>query len=396
MQHFYFDHNATTPVAPEVLRNLTETLAEVCGNASSIHYFGQAAKQRLERARREVAACIACDPREVVFTSGGTESDNLAIFGVYRAEARGRARHVITSGIEHPAVLNACAQLEREGAEVTYLPVGREGFVDPGDVKTALRPDTTLITIMHANNETGVVQPVREIAGLARAAGVVFHCDGVQMGGRVPVDVHDLGVGLYSVSGHKFGAPKGVGALFVRKGIALEPILFGGHHERDRRAGTENVPGIAALGKAAALNFDWNNIACLRDRLECGILNRVPGAQVNGSADRIPNTTNIRFDGIGGEAMVIALDLRGYAVSSGSACSSGAVEPSHVLLAMGLRPDEARSSVRFSLGPGNTEEEVDGLIEAVAESVAHLRRISPAGGTLSNPLGNKTPEMTRA
>jgi len=380
MQHFYFDHNATTPVAPEVLRDLTETLAEVCGNASSIHHFGQAAKQRLERARREVAACIGCDARELVFTSGGTESDNLAIFGI----ARGRARHVITSGIEHPAVLNACAQLEREGAEVTYLPVGRDGVVDPDAVKSALRPHTGLITIMHANNETGVLQPVREIADIARAAGVVFHCDGVQTGGRVPVDVHDLGVDLYSLSGHKFGAPKGIGALFVRKGVALQAILFGGHHERDRRAGTENVPGIAALGRAATLNIDWNRIGGLRDRLERGILSSVPGASVNGAGqNRIPNTTNIRFDGIGGEAMVISLDLHGYAVSSGSACSSGAVEPSHVLIAMGLSPGEARSSLRFSLGPGNTEEEVDGLIEAVTDSVAHLRRISPVRGKSS-------------
>jgi cysteine desulfurase len=380
MQHFYFDHNATTPVAPEVLCDLTATLAEVCGNASSIHYFGQAAKQRMERARREVAARIGCDAREIVFTSGGTESDNLAIFGIARArQAAGKGAHVVTSAIEHPAILNACAQLEREGAEVTYLPVGRDGRVNPHDVRRALRPGTALVTIMHANNETGVLQPVREIAELGREAGTVFHCDGVQTGGRVPVDVHALGVDLFSLSGHKFGAPKGVGALYVRKGIALEPILFGGHHERDRRAGTENVPGIAALGKAASLEFDWNGIAGLRDRLEQRILNRVPGARVNGLADcRIPNTTNIRFDGIGGEAMVIALDLRGYAVSSGSACSSGAVEPSHVLLAMGLSPEEARSSVRFSLGPGNTEQEVDGLIEAVEASAVHLRRIAPA------------------
>jgi len=377
MQHVYFDHNATTPVAPEVLRDLTMALVEVSGNASSIHHFGQAAKLRLERARREVAARIGCDAKEIVFTSGGTESDNLAIFGVAKRAAR-TARHIITSSIEHPAVLNACAQLEREGVEVTYLPVGRNGVIDTGDVKRALRPGTGLVTIMHANNETGAVQPVREIADLAKRSGAVFHCDGVQMGGRVPVNVGELGVDLYSVSGHKFGAPKGVGALYVRKGISLEPMFFGGHHERDRRAGTENVPGVAALGSAASLNFDWSSLAALRDRLERGILDRVKGTAVNGLAEsRLPNTTNIRFDGIEGEAIVIALDLRGYAVSSGSACSSGAVEPSHVLLAMGLRPEEARSSVRFSLGPGNTDAEVDGLIEAVEASVAHLRRISP-------------------
>jgi cysteine desulfurase len=375
MQHHYFDHNATTPVAPEVLRDLTETLAEVCGNASSIHHFGQAAKQRLEAARRQVAARLGADPREIVFTSGGTESDNLAIFGVAR---RASANHVVTSVIEHPAVLNACAQLEREGVEVTYLPVGADGIIRPDDVRRALRPTTALVTIMHANNETGALQPVREISALTRSAGVCFHSDGVQMAGRVPVNVREIGVDLYSISGHKFGAPKGIGALYVRKGTLLEPILFGGHHERDRRAGTENVPGASAIGRAAALEVNWAEIAILRDRLERGILRRVEGARINGStADRLPNTTNIRFDGIEGEATVIALDLRGYAVSSGSACSSGAVEPSHVLLAMGLRPEEARSSVRFSLGPENTEREVDGLIEAVEAGVAHLRRISP-------------------
>ncbi len=385
MQRFYFDHNATTPVAPEVLRDLTETLVEVCGNASSIHHFGQAAKQRLEASRREIAARIGSDPREIVFTSGGTESDNLAIFGIVRkslaaGNAGGRVRnHVITSAVEHPAVLNACAQLSREGAEVAYLPVSADGIVRLEDLKRTVRPTTALVTIMHANNETGTLQPVREIATLAHSAGAVFHCDGVQVAGRFPVNVRELGVDLYSISGHKFGAPKGIGALYVRKGIALDPMLFGGHHERDRRAGTENVPGASALGRAAALGTNWTDIAALRDRLERGILDRVPGATVNGSLERrISNTTNICFDGIEGEALVIALDLRGYAVSSGSACSSGAVEPSHVLLAMGLAPEAARSSLRFSLGPANSEAEVGGLIEAVEASVAHLRRISPA------------------
>lgn len=383
MQHYYFDHNATTPVAPEVLRNLTTTLVEVSGNASSIHHFGQTAKQRLEQARREIASRIGCDAKEIVFTSGGTESDNLAILGVARraiAGGAGRGKiHVVTSTIEHPAVLNACAQLEREGAEVTYVPVDREGIVQLTELRRALRPATVLVTIMHANNETGAMQPVREIADLAHASRAVFHSDGVQVAGRLPVNVRELGVDLYSISGHKFGAPKGVGALYARKGTPLEPISFGGHHERDRRAGTENVPGAAALGRAAELGIDWSVTAALRDRLERGIQERVPGTAVNGSTEhRLPNTTNIRFDGIEGEAIVIALDLRGYAVSSGSACSSGAVEPSHVLLAMGLTPEQARSSVRFSLGPENTEEEVDGLIEAVEASVAHLRRISPA------------------
>jgi cysteine desulfurase len=375
VRHFYFDHNATTPVAPEALRSLSETMAEVYGNASSIHYFGQAAKQRLEAARREIAGVIGCKAREIVFTSGGTESDNLAIFGL----ARGRNAHVITSSIEHPAVLNACAQLEREGCSVTYLPVCGDGVVDPADVRRALRPETVLITVMHANNETGTLQPLEEISRIAREAGVVFHSDGVQTAGRISVRVGDLGVDLLSVGGHKFGAPKGTGALYVRQGVDLRPILFGGHHERDRRAGTENVPGAVALARAMSLGNDWSGLAALRDRLERGILDRVPAAHVNGAAaTRLPNTSSIRFDGIEGEAMVIGLDLRGFAVSSGSACSSGVVEPSHVLLAMGQSPEAARSGVRFSLGPENTAGQVDSLVDAVVESVAHLRPISPA------------------
>src|SRR5580658_5517767 len=275
MQHYYFDHNATTPVAPEVLRDLTATLVEVSGNASSIHHFGQAAKQRLESARREIAGRIGCDAREIVFTSGGTESDNLAIFGIARrtmAGSAGRASraktHVITSTVEHPAVLNACAQLEREGAEVTWLPVGADGIVRLDDVRRALRSTTSLITIIHANNETGTIQPVREIGVMARAAGAIFHSDGVQMAGRVQVNVREIGVDLYSISGHKFGGPKGIGALYVRKGTALDPMLFGGHHERDRRAGTENVPGASALGRAAGLAVNWADIGVLRDKLE--------------------------------------------------------------------------------------------------------------------------------
>ena len=378
MQHFYFDHNATSPVAQEVLKDLTAAMAEVYGNASSIHHFGQAAKRRLETARRAVATRLGCTDREIVFTSGGTEADNLAVFGVVRRESRA-PRHVITSTIEHPAVLNACVQLEQQGVEVTWLPVGSEGRVRADDVRRALRPGTTLISIMHANNETGVLQPIEEIAALARRASAVFHSDGVQVAGRLPVNVRALGVDLYSISGHKFGAPKGVGALYVRKGVELAALMLGGHHERDRRAGTENVAGAGALGRAASLDFDWSTLGELRDRLERGILSQVPVTRVNGDPEsRVPNTSNIRFEGVEGEAMVIALDLRGYAVSSGSACSSGAVEPSHVLLAMGLTPEEARSSVRFSLGPGNTMEQVDGLIDAVAASAAHLRRISPA------------------
>jgi len=373
--HYYFDHNATAPVAPEVLRGLAETLGETYGNASSIHYFGQAAKQKLESARRQLAASVGCDPREIVFTSGGTEADNLALFGI----GRRKPGHVITTGIEHPAVLSACAQLEREGHNVTYMPVSRSGVADPAHIRSALRPETNLITVMHANNETGVIQPIAEIGAIAKEAGIIFHSDAVQTAGRIPLNVRELGVDLLSMSGHKFGAPKGIGALYVSKGVELQPLLYGGRHERERRAGTENVAGAWAMGLAAASRLDWNHLSPLRDRLERGILHRIPAVRVNGGfSHRLPNTTNLCFEGIEGEAMVIALDLRGYAVSSGSACSSGAVEPSHVLLAMGLSREEARSSVRFSLGPSNTKEQVDSLIEAVVDSVAHLRRISVA------------------
>ena len=375
--HIYFDHNATSPVAPEVLGELKRDLGEVYGNASSIHYFGQAARQRLEAARRHVAVLLGCDAKEIVFTSGGTEADNLAILGTVRA-ATAVKRHVITSQIEHPAVLNTCSQLEREGVTVTWLGVGRDGIVDPADVRRALRPETVLISVMHSNNETGVVQPVEEVSAVGREAGVTVHTDAVQAVGRMPVDVCALGIDMLSLSGHKFGAPKGVGALYVRSGVSLAPLFHGGRHERERRAGTENVPGALALGRAATLDTAlWTSLAPLRDRLERGVLDRIPGTVINGRGPRLANTTNIRFEGVEGEAMVISLDLRGFAVSSGSACSSGAVEPSHVLLAMGMTPEEARSSVRFSVGPGNTMTEVDALVEAVTECAAHLRRISP-------------------
>jgi cysteine desulfurase len=382
MQHFYFDHNATTPVAPPVLDDMRTTWAEVYGNASSIHYFGQAAKERLELARRRVAALLGPPSKdivkEIVFVSGGTEADNLAILGSVRASHR-PARHVITSAIEHPAVLNTCAQLEREGVAVEYLCVGSSGVVDPDDVRRALRPGTVLITIMHANNEIGTIQPIREIAAIAREAGVCFHSDGVQAAGRMPINVDDLGVDLYSISAHKFYGPKGAGALYVRKGTALAPIVFGGHHERDRRAGTENVPVLSAMGVAAFM-LPRTDLAPLRDRLEQAVMARVPDARVNcAGSPRIPNTSNLSFDFIEGEPLVISLDLRGFAISSGSACSSGAVEPSHVLRAIGLSDAQARSSVRISLGASNTVEEVDALADAIVESVAHLRRISPEG-----------------
>jgi cysteine desulfurase len=380
VQRFYFDHNATTPVAPEVLEAMTACLGQVYGNASSIHHFGQAAKERMEAARRQLAALMGCPPADIVFTSGGTESDNMAVLGAVRARAG--ARRVVTSAIEHPAVLGPCQHLEREGVQVTRLRVGPSGVVDPADVRRALRPDTALVSIMHANNELGTVQPIAEIAAIARAAGVPLHVDGVQALGRIPVDVTALAVDLYSVSGHKLYAPKGVGALYVRKGTALEPIAFGGHHERDRRPGTENVPGIAAFGAAAelagrTLAAESARLGALRDRLEEAVPRRISGATVNGSrANRTPNTSNICFDAIDGEALVIALDLRGFAVSTGAACSSGALAPSHVLTAIGLSPDRARASMRFSLGRGTTAEQVDALVDALEGAVGHLRRIS--------------------
>lgn len=373
MERFYFDHNATTPVPPPVREALARALEEAYGNPSSVHREGQRARQAVESARLDVCRMIGCAPRDLVFTSGGTESDNLAVLGVVRAA--GGHGHVVTSAIEHPAVLKACDRLD-----ATFVRPDRRGWVDPDEVRRAIRADTVLVSLMHSNNETGVVQPIAEIAQVAHDAGVLMHSDGVQAVGKIAVDVRALGVDLYSLSGHKFGAPKGVGALYLGTGVAVEPLQFGGRHERSRRAGTENVPGVVAMAAAArAVAVDDPRMPALRDRLERGVLDRVEDVTVNGAgADRVPNTTNLCFEGVEGEAMVIALDLRGFAVSSGSACSSGAVEPSRVLIAMGLSAERARSSLRFSLGPSNSEQQVDRLVDAVVASCAHLRRLSPA------------------
>jgi cysteine desulfurase len=379
MRRVYLDNNATTPVLPEVLEAMRPYFAEHFGNASSIHHHGQETRAAVERARESVAALLGCRASEIVFTSGGTEGDNLAISGLTRA-----GDHVISSTIEHHAVLNSCKHLEAMGCEVTYVPVDGRGLVDPDDVRRALRPNTRLITIMMANNETGVLQPVEEIGKIAAKADVYFHTDAVQAAGKVPIEVKRLGCDLLSISGHKLHAPQGVGAIYVGKGTVLQPMFYGGSHERSRRAGTENVPGIIGLGKAAELareafeRGDLAQMAAMRDRIEQTMLSEVDATGVNGDgAPRVPNTTNIHFDYIEGEALVIALDLKGLAVSTGAACSSGAIEPSHVLTAMGLPPEIARASLRFSLGKQNTPDDIQFALDLVPQIVARLRELSP-------------------
>jgi cysteine desulfurase len=379
MRRVYLDNNATTPVLPEIFEAMRPYFCEHFGNASSIHHHGQESRAAVERARESVARLLGCRASEIVFTSGGTEGDNLAISGLVKP-----GDHIITSTIEHHAVLNTSKHLESEGYEVTYVPVSGQGLIDPDDVRRALRSNTRLVTIMMANNETGVVQSVAEIGKITAEADVYFHTDAVQAAGKVRIDVKTIACDLLSISGHKIHAPQGIGALYVRKGTVLQPLFYGGRHERSRRAGTENVPGIVALGKAAELawqgleNGDVHRIATLRDQIEQTILNEVDTIGVNGEGTaRVPNTTNIHFDHIEGEALVIALDLKGLAVSTGAACSSGAIEPSHVLTAMGLRPDQARASLRFSLGKQNTAEDVDFALSLIPATVARLRELSP-------------------
>jgi cysteine desulfurase len=379
MRRVYLDNNATTPVLPEVFEAMKPFYLERFGNASSIHHYGQHARAAVEKARASVAALMRCRPAEVVFTSGGTEGDNTGIFGLVS-----KGDHVITSTIEHSAVLNTCKRLEQMGCEVTYVGVNERGEIDPVEIRKALRANTRLISVMMANNETGVLQPVEEIGKVAREADVFFHTDAVQAAGKVPIDVEKIGCDVLSISGHKIHAPQGTGAMYIRKGTLIQPLIYGGSHERQRRAGTENLPGIVGLGKAAELATEWLSgsgpaeMSAMRDRLQQSALTAVEAAGVNGAgAARVPNTTNLWFDYIEGEALVIALDLKGLAVSSGAACSSGAIEPSHVLLAMALPHDRARASVRISLGKQTTQEDVDFAISVIPETVGRLREISP-------------------
>jgi len=404
MRRIYLDNNATTPLLPPVLEAMQPYLLGSFGNASSIHQQGQQARAAVEAAREQVAALLGARTSEIVFTSGGTEGDNLALFGLVRS-----GDHVISSTIEHHAVLNSCKRLEEMGVAVTSVPCDANGLVNPEDVRAALRPETKLISVIMANNETGVLQKVEEIGAIAHQADVYFHTDAVQAAGKIAIDVERIGCDLLTVAAHKMHGPQGVGALFVRRATLLRPMQLGGRHERGRRAGTENLPGIVGMGKAAELSIQWLSshdtpnalgnaegparMAALRDRFEQAILATVEGARVNcAAAPRVPNTSNILFDGIEGEGFVIAMDLKGISVSTGAACSSGAIEPSHVLTAMGLTPDEARGSIRFSLGKQNTEEEVEYVLTRVPEVIEKLRELSPAW--VGNHAGNHAGESS--
>jgi cysteine desulfurase len=380
----YFDHNATTPVDPAVLETVARVMAEEFGNASSVHHFGQRAKAILDDARSSVAALIGAEPSEIVFTSGGTESDNFALRGVAEAlEPTGR-RHLIASSIEHEAVLTTFKALARRGWRTTLLPVGTTGIIDPLALTDALADDTAIVSVMHANNEIGTIQPIAELAAIAHARGALFHTDAVQSVGKIPVDVRSLGVDLLSLSAHKFNGPKGIGALWIKRGARVTAILTGGKHERNRRAGTENVPAIAGLGVAARraiekMHSERVRVSALRDRLEASILSHVPGTAINGAREpRVPNTTNISFEAIEAESLLIALDLEGVAVSTGSACSSGTLEPSHVLRAMGLPSPRTQNSIRLSLGTGNTDADVDFVISRLPAIVDKLRSLTRA------------------
>ena len=380
----YLDHNATTPVDVAVAAAMNEVLLDQFGNPSSVHSFGQATKAAVDEARQAVAALLGARPQEIVFTSGGTESDSLALRGVAEAQAQGKRHRIVTTAIEHEAVLHTVKALTKRGWTATILPVGQTGVVEPEALESAITDDTALVSVMHANNEIGTIQPVARLAAIARRSGALFHTDAVQSVGKIRADVTDLGIDLLSMSSQKFNGPKGVGALWIRRGSRLVPTMTGGRQERNRRAGTENVPGIVGLGVAARLarerlDTEGERLTTLRDRLEMGILDTVPGTLVNGdSTQRIPNTTNISFDRVEAESLLIALDLEGIAVSTGSACSSGTLEPSHVLRAMGLSAHRSQNAIRFSFGLGNTCDEVDRVVAVMPGVVDKLRRISSA------------------
>ena len=382
----YFDYNATTPLAPEAEEAVVRATRELFGNASSVHHFGQQAKAALDESRSAVAALINGDPSEIVFTSGGTEADNFAIRGAAEAiEPTGR-RHLVASAIEHEAVLNTLKALARRGWRTTLVPVDQSGIVSPDRVREAVTEETALVSVMHANNEIGTIQPIAEIAAIAHEGGAVMHTDAVQSVGKIPVDVRALGIDLLALSAHKFNGPKGAGVLWVKRGTRMQPLLTGGKHERNRRAGTENVAAIAGLGVAAQLSLskmgaEAARVAGLRDRLEAGILREVPGATLNGTREnRVPNTTNISFDRVEAESLLIALDLEGVAVSTGSACSSGTLEPSHVLRAMGLPVHRTQNSLRFSLGMFSTDAEVDRVVAILPSIVDKLRGLTRRPG----------------
>ena len=387
MSRIYLDANATTPLLPEAVEAMRPFWSESFGNPSSAHQSGQRTRSAVEHARAAVARLLNATPKELVFTSGGTESDNLALTGVLQPYLdRKEPAHLITTSIEHHAVLYAAESLERRGIEVTYLAPTREGVIDPAALEAALKPHTRLVSVMLANNETGAIQPVGKLARIAKAHGALVHTDAVQAAAKLTIDLSGefKNVDLLSLSGHKMYAPQGTGVLFVRKGVQLAPLFHGGPHERQRRAGTENVPGIVGLGRAAELAHEWlnspagaNNLKALRDRLEQGLLATIPDAALNAAmAPRAPNTTNLRIAGIDAEALLIALDIQGVAASFGAACQSGATEPSHVLLAMGLSPGEARSSLRLSLSRLTTEEEIGRALEIIPAVVARLRSLS--------------------
>jgi cysteine desulfurase len=398
VKRIYFDNSATTPVDPQVVEAMIPYFVEDFGNASSVHLFGQKAKTAVETARSQVAELIGADPREIVFTSGGTEADNLAVKGAAEA-LREYGRHIITSNIEHPAVLNSCQELEKHGFDVTYLRVDESGLVRMDDLRQALRDDTILITVMAANNEIGTLQPIREIGqliadirGKRQTHYPYLHTDAVQAAGKIPISVGEWGVDLLSLAGHKFHAPKGVGALYVKQGIRIESHMHGGHHERDRRAGTENVPGIVALGKAAQLAQHhlaerMKQLRSLRDFLEAEIERRIPDVVFNGDRERrVPTVCNCSFHNIEGEALMIRLDLRGVAVSTGSACASGSVEPSPVLMALGRDRELARGSIRFSLSKNTTQEDIDDVLDILTQEVESLRAMSPLGKTATTQV----------